>query len=238
MSSSRGPSRRSPAHGPWRRIPTLPTTPMSSCRPTRTCPANWGTELAHFRSDSPSDGDLEFPSDLWTLKVADSGNNGGKIVISSAHIEASIFHTAIGDAGMTECESESRGLARSFISCAYSHFIPSLDHELQQTTTTTSSSLGPSSVVSWTSPFQSMTTAVPSLGRASKILPLSSQLVLRTRRLRGLMAAAVEEVVEVGAEALHCWASSISRMATSLALSPEAQTIPGPSTPTQRARAR
>ena len=115
MSSSRGPSRRSPAHGPWRRIPTLPTTPMSSCRPTRTCPANWGTELAHFRSDSPSDGDLEFPSDLWTLKVADSGNNGGKIVISSAHIEASIFHTAIGDAGMTECESESRDwLARAY----------------------------------------------------------------------------------------------------------------------------
>lgn len=77
--------------------------------------AAWGTELAHFRSDSPSDGDLEFPSDLWTLKVADSGNNGGKIVISSAHIEASIFHTAIGDAGMTECESESRDwLARAY----------------------------------------------------------------------------------------------------------------------------
>ncbi len=72
---------------------------------TNTSAADWGTELAHFRSDSPSDGDLHFPSDLWTLKEADSGN-GGKIVISSAHIEASIFHTAIGDAGMTECQSE------------------------------------------------------------------------------------------------------------------------------------
>ena len=75
---------------------------------TNTSAANWGTELAHFRSDSANDGDLAFPSELWTLKEADSGN-GGKIVISSAHIEASIFHTAIGDAGMTECQSEFRG---------------------------------------------------------------------------------------------------------------------------------
>eukprot|EP00581_Thalassiosira_minuscula_P016856 CAMPEP_0183731580 /NCGR_PEP_ID=MMETSP0737-20130205/35781_1 /TAXON_ID=385413 /ORGANISM="Thalassiosira miniscula, Strain CCMP1093" /LENGTH=450 /DNA_ID=CAMNT_0025964337 /DNA_START=162 /DNA_END=1510 /DNA_ORIENTATION=+ len=65
---------------------------------------DWGNELAHFVSDSPADGDLPFPSNLWTLKYADTGN-GGKIVISSAHIEASVFYTDIGDGGMTECQS-------------------------------------------------------------------------------------------------------------------------------------
>ena len=62
---------------------------------------DWGSELAHFRSDN---GDLDYPDDsLWTLKETTT-SSGGKIVISSAHIEASLFYTSIGDGGMTECQ--------------------------------------------------------------------------------------------------------------------------------------
>lgn len=62
---------------------------------------DWGSELAHFISD---DGDLDYPHDsLWTLKETNTAS-GGKIVISSAHIEASLFYTSLGDGGMTECQ--------------------------------------------------------------------------------------------------------------------------------------
>lgn len=63
---------------------------------------NWGSELAHFISDDAED--LDYPHDsLWTLKETTT-SSGGKIVISSAHIEASLFYTSIGDGGMTECQ--------------------------------------------------------------------------------------------------------------------------------------
>lgn len=62
---------------------------------------DWGSELAHFISE---EGDLDYPHDsLWTLKETTT-TSGGKIVISSAHIEASLFYTSIGDGGMTECQ--------------------------------------------------------------------------------------------------------------------------------------
>lgn len=65
--------------------------------------SNWGTELAHFITDN-GDGDLDYPNgSLWTLKETVTGH-GGKIMISSAHIEASLFSTSIGDGGMTECQ--------------------------------------------------------------------------------------------------------------------------------------
>lgn len=64
---------------------------------------NWGSELAHFIS-SDTDGDLPFPNNsLWSLKEA-ATNAGGKIIISSSHIEASLYYTGIGDGGMTECQ--------------------------------------------------------------------------------------------------------------------------------------
>jgi len=71
---------------------------------TNTSESNWGTELAYFRSGS-HDGDLSFPDNsLWTLKETNTAP-GGKIIISSAHIEASLFYTSIGDGGMTECQN-------------------------------------------------------------------------------------------------------------------------------------
>jgi len=66
-----------------------------------TSAGDWGLELAHFISE---DEDLDYPHDsLWTLKETTT-SSGGKIVISSAHIEASLFYTSIGDGGMTECQ--------------------------------------------------------------------------------------------------------------------------------------
>ena len=66
-----------------------------------TSAGDWGSELAHFISE---DEDLDYPHDsLWTLKETTT-SSGGKIVISSAHIEASLFYTSIGDGGMTECQ--------------------------------------------------------------------------------------------------------------------------------------
>jgi hypothetical protein len=68
---------------------------------------SWGTEHAHFKTDVMSNNDLDFPDDgsLWTLKSVDTGN-GGRIMISSAHLEASLFHTtsSFDDGGMTECQ--------------------------------------------------------------------------------------------------------------------------------------
>lgn len=67
----------------------------------------WGTEHAHFTGDSVANNDLDFPQsgELWALKSV-STSNGGKIMISSAHMEASLFHTAstFGNGGMTECQ--------------------------------------------------------------------------------------------------------------------------------------
>lgn len=67
----------------------------------------WGTPHAHFAADPVSNNDLDFPQsgNLWALKSAATGN-GGKIIISSAHLEASLFHTtsAFDDGGMTECQ--------------------------------------------------------------------------------------------------------------------------------------
>lgn len=67
----------------------------------------WGTEHAHFTSDPIGNADLDFPqlNELWTLKSV-ATTNGGKIMISSAHIEASLFHTAstFDNGGMTECQ--------------------------------------------------------------------------------------------------------------------------------------
>jgi hypothetical protein len=69
--------------------------------------APWGTEHAHFAADASGNDDLPFPTDgsLWTLKSVATGT-GGAIMISSAHLEASLFHTAstFTDGGMTECQ--------------------------------------------------------------------------------------------------------------------------------------
>ena len=69
--------------------------------------SNWGNELAHFIS-SNTDRDLPFPNNsMWSLKeaVTNEGTaNEGKIIISSSHIEASLYYTGIGDGGMTECQ--------------------------------------------------------------------------------------------------------------------------------------
>jgi hypothetical protein len=73
---------------------------------------DWGTEHAHFAVDTGSNNDLEFPKPadaqqpgLWALKSVGT-NSGGSMMISSAHIEASLFHTAttFTDGGMTECQ--------------------------------------------------------------------------------------------------------------------------------------
>ena len=72
--------------------------------------SSWGTEHAHFVTDA-ADGfnvDLDSPADagtLWSLKSV-STNHGGKIIISSAHLEAALFHkgSEFGDGGMTECQ--------------------------------------------------------------------------------------------------------------------------------------
>jgi hypothetical protein len=67
----------------------------------------WGTEHAHFTTDPAGNADLDFPQSgaLWTLKSVET-TNGGKIMISSAHVEASLFHTAstFDNGGMTECQ--------------------------------------------------------------------------------------------------------------------------------------
>lgn len=68
---------------------------------------SWGTEHAHFSGDPTANNDLDFPQsgELWALKSV-STTNGGKIMISSAHMEASLFHTAstFDNGGMTECQ--------------------------------------------------------------------------------------------------------------------------------------
>ena len=69
--------------------------------------APWGTEHAHYKDDPAANRDLDFPQErnLWTLKSVPTGH-GGQIMISSAHLEASLFHTtsAFDDGGMTECQ--------------------------------------------------------------------------------------------------------------------------------------
>jgi hypothetical protein len=69
--------------------------------------AAWGAEHAHFIADPADNNDLGFPqnNNLWTLKTVATGA-GGKIMISSAHVEASLFHTAstFDNGGMTECQ--------------------------------------------------------------------------------------------------------------------------------------
>ncbi len=70
--------------------------------------ARWGRELAHFSTDEIGNNDLYFPQDagaLWALKTVET-NRGGSLLISSAHIEASLFHTdaAFIDGGITECQ--------------------------------------------------------------------------------------------------------------------------------------
>jgi len=95
---------------------------------------NWGNELAYFLSDSPNDGDLPFPEHLWTLKTTPTGF-GGDIYISSAHVEASIFYSSIGDgstniAGMTECQQYNNYvyLART-LSSSLGYVVPEYDTE-------------------------------------------------------------------------------------------------------------
>ena len=76
--------------------------------------SSWGTEHAHFVNDTDAlNIDLPSPADdgtLWSLKSVET-TNGGKIIISSAHLEASLFHKGsefggaeFGDGGMTECQ--------------------------------------------------------------------------------------------------------------------------------------
>lgn len=69
--------------------------------------APWGKPLAHFSSDFNGNNDLDFPQAeaLWALKSVPTGQ-GGHILISSAHIEASLFHNGatFDNGGMTECQ--------------------------------------------------------------------------------------------------------------------------------------
>lgn len=71
---------------------------------------SWGgqsIEHAHFDQDPLNNEDLPFPQDvsLWALKSVPTAS-GGSITVSSAHIEASLFHSAapFNDGGMTECQ--------------------------------------------------------------------------------------------------------------------------------------
>ena len=67
----------------------------------------WGTEHGHFTTDATANDDLDFPQagELWALKSVATGS-GGHIMISSVHVEASLFHTAstFDNGGMTECQ--------------------------------------------------------------------------------------------------------------------------------------
>ena len=67
----------------------------------------WGTEHVSYTGDAVDNNDLDFPQSdkLWALKSV-STTSGGKIMISSAHMEASLFHTAstFDNGGMTECQ--------------------------------------------------------------------------------------------------------------------------------------
>ena len=72
--------------------------------------STWGgqaVEHAHFEQDPMGNQDLFFPEDrsLWALKSIETAS-GGSIMVSSAHIEASLFHSAapFNDGGMTECQ--------------------------------------------------------------------------------------------------------------------------------------
>ena len=63
--------------------------------------ANWGEELSFFVRDS---GDILYPDgSLWSFKTTTT-QSGGKIFLTSSHAEASLYHTTIGDGGMTECQ--------------------------------------------------------------------------------------------------------------------------------------
>ena len=69
----------------------------------------WGAasiQHAHFVEDAVANADLHFPQDstLWALKSAKTAS-GGTIMISSAHLEASLSHSASAfeNGGMTEC---------------------------------------------------------------------------------------------------------------------------------------
>jgi hypothetical protein len=72
-----------------------------------TANAPWGSEHAHYTVDPEGNDDLDFPQDgsLWALKSVASGA-GGRIMLTSAHLEASLFHKAAGfeNGGMTECQ--------------------------------------------------------------------------------------------------------------------------------------
>jgi len=69
--------------------------------------APWGRKLAHYSPDVIGNNDLNFPQsgELWALKTV-ATNRGGSVLISSAHIEASLFYTdaAFTDGGLTECQ--------------------------------------------------------------------------------------------------------------------------------------
>jgi hypothetical protein len=70
--------------------------------------SSWGTEHAHFDVDVTGNNDLDFPENgttLWSHKSV-STSAGGKIMISSAHLEASLFHktSSFDNGGMTECQ--------------------------------------------------------------------------------------------------------------------------------------
>lgn len=79
------------------------TNPETSGWPSNPAPV----EHAHFAADSAANNDLPFPQDknLWALKSVETAS-GGTIMISSAHVEASLFHTAstFENGGMTECQ--------------------------------------------------------------------------------------------------------------------------------------
>ena len=67
----------------------------------------WGENHAVYGSDAAGNLDLDFPQDgsLWALKSVESGS-GGKLVLTSAHLEASLHYNAapFNDGGMTECQ--------------------------------------------------------------------------------------------------------------------------------------
>ena len=69
--------------------------------------SSWGDPKAFYSSDTAGNHDLDFPQDgaLWALKSVAS-DSGGKLVLTSAHLEASLhYHAApFANGGMTECQ--------------------------------------------------------------------------------------------------------------------------------------
>lgn len=69
--------------------------------------SGWGQPKAFYNADTAGNLDLEFPQDgsLWALKSVPS-DSGGKLVLTSAHLEASLHYNAapFANGGMTECQ--------------------------------------------------------------------------------------------------------------------------------------